>query len=77
MTVQSAVYTGDGAITLSPGVSPATPATIAYSAYFVVSLTCTPTTATTYNGSVEIKSDASNLPDIVVYLQCQGIAPTP
>jgi hypothetical protein len=85
MVVSNVSYTGDSGITLQPGVSvsttpdtPATlPASVAFDAYLVVGLTCTPTTEKTYNGTVDIKSNASNLPDISIVLQCVGVAPTP
>jgi hypothetical protein len=79
MVVSSVTYTGDSVITLSPGVSPALPATISYSNFLVVGLTCTPPgpDAGTYNGIVDIKSNASNLPDIAINMQCLGVVPTP
>ncbi len=78
MVVSSVTYTGDNAITLTPGVSPAIPATVPYDQYLSVSLTCTPAVTTpemkeTYNGLVDIKSNASNTPDITIYVQCIGL----
>jgi hypothetical protein len=72
--VNSVTYTGDAPITIS-GVAPATPATIAFDATFVVQLTCRPPAAGPYNGTVDIKSNASNLPDISIVFQCMGVAP--
>lgn len=85
MVVSDVTYTGDSAITLTPGIGlstmPDTPVTLPLSVPFdaalVVALTCTPTTEKTYNGTVDIKSNASNLPDISIVLQCVGVAPTP
>jgi hypothetical protein len=77
MVVNTVTYSGDSAITLQPGVSPVLPATIAFDKYLSVGLTCSPQAAQTYNGTVEIKSNASNLPDISIVLQCVGVAPTP
>jgi hypothetical protein len=76
---------GDGAITFNPGVSVSTspdtpvtyPVTVAFNASLVVSLSCAPTAAVTYNATVEIKSNASNLPDISVVVQCLGVKATP
>ncbi len=79
MVVSSVTYTGDPAITLMPGVTPSMlPATIAYDQNLVVEMTCTPVVTTpemkeTYNGSVNIKSNASNLPDLTIYVQCIGL----
>jgi hypothetical protein len=87
MVVSTVTYTGDSAITLSPGVSSTTadagtiltpPVTLPYNASLLVGLTCTPVRHTpevkeTYNGLVEIKSNASNLPDITTYVQCVGV----
>jgi hypothetical protein len=85
MVVSSVSYTpdsaGDRAITLSPGVAlstapdqPAsTPVTVPFNAALTVGLTCTPPMAGTYNGTVDIKSNASNLPDISIVLQCVGV----
>ena len=84
MVVSDVKYTGDTGITLQPGVSlsttPDTPATppisVPFDAYLVVGLTCTPASAKTYNGTVDITSNASNLPDISIVLQCVGVPPT-
>lgn len=84
MVVSSVNYTGDGSITLSPGVflstdpgTPVTyPATVPFDDYLVVGLTCTPGGAATYNGTVDIKSNATNLPDLSIVLQCVGVPPT-
>ena len=78
MKVNSVAYTGDSAITLQPGVSPATPATIPYAMYLTVGLTCTPAVTNpqvkeTYNGQVVVQSNASNLPTITEYVQCVGL----
>ena len=86
LTVSTVTYTGDSAITLSPGLFlstnpdvPATPPiTVPYSDSLVVALTCTPVqhtpeVAETYNGVVEIKSNASNTPDVSAYFQCMGV----
>ncbi len=78
LLVSSVTYTGDNAITLTPGVSPPIPATVPYAQYLSVSLTCTPAVTTpemkeTYNGLVDIKSNASNTPDITIYVQCIGL----
>jgi len=87
MVVSQVTYTGDSAITLSPGVSSTTadagssltpPVNLPYNASLLVGLTCkpvkhTPEVKETYNGIVDIKSNASNLPDIVTYVQCVGI----
>jgi hypothetical protein len=77
LLVSSVTYTGDSAITLQPGVSPTLPATIAFDKYLTVGLTCDPQSAKTYNGAVDIKSNASNLPDINIVLQCVGVAGNP
>jgi hypothetical protein len=86
MVVSSVTFTPDSpsdhAITLQPGVSPPLDAgsvSIAYNDYLVVALTCTPPgpDAGVYNGIVDIQSNASNLPDIKVNLQCTGVVPTP
>lgn len=84
MVVSKVNYTGDSGISLTPGISlsttpdmPATPPiSVPFDAYLVVGLTCTPSGAATYNGTVEIKSNASNLPDISIVLQCVGVPPT-
>jgi len=87
MVVNSVTYTGDSAITLSPGLSATTadagtilttPITLPYNASLLVGLTCkpvkhTPEVKETYNGIVDIKSTATNLPDIVTYVQCVGV----
>jgi hypothetical protein len=78
LKVSSVGYTGDTAITFNPGVSPAVPATIPYDMYLSVELTCTPVVSnseviTTYNGTVTILSNASNLPTITEYVQCVGL----
>jgi hypothetical protein len=79
MVVSSVTYTpdhaGDTAITLSPGVSPAIPATVPFDQYLVIGLTCTPPDAETFNGTVEVKSNAVNLPDIIFNMQCTGVTP--
>jgi hypothetical protein len=77
MTVSSVTYTGDSAITLQPGVSPTLPATIAFDKYLTVGLTCSPQAAQTYTGTVEIQSNAANLPDIKIVLQCVGVTGNP
>ncbi len=80
MLVSSVTYTpdtgSDTAITLNPGVSPPTPATISFDQYLVIGLTCTPPEAGTFNGIVEIKSNAVNLPDISINMQCIGVPPS-
>ncbi len=82
MVVSSVTYTGDSAITLTPGLSVSTadagtvlttPITVEYNAALIVGLTCTPSAKATYNGIVDIKSNASNLPDITSYVQCVGL----
>lgn len=89
LTVSSVNFTGDtSAITLTPGLSlstnpdvPATPpVTVPYNASVVIGLTCkpvhhTPEVSETYNGVVEIKSNASNTPDVSAYFQCVGVVP--
>jgi hypothetical protein len=86
MLVSSVNFSGGGgAITFSPGVSVTTspdtpvtyPITVAFDASLVVSLSCAPTAAVTYNATVEIKSNAANLPDISVVTACLGVTPTP
>lgn len=87
MDVSSVTYTGDGAITLNPGVSVSTnsmatqPWVVPYNSALVVGLTCSPVVnhpevQETYNGLVDIKSNAANLPDIQIYLQCVGVPPS-
>jgi hypothetical protein len=84
LVVSDVSYSGDSGISLSPGVSLSTapdmpaplPVTVPFDASLVVGLTCTPASAKTYNGTVEIKSNAVNLPDISIVLQCVGVPPT-
>jgi hypothetical protein len=85
MVVSSVSYTpdtaGDHAISLNPGVAlsttpdqPAsTPVTVPYNAALLVGMTCAPPAAGVYSGTVDIKSNASNLPDITIVLQCTGV----
>jgi len=83
LVVSSVTYTGDSPITLQPGVNPSPlPATIPYDQDLTVGLTCTPVVSNpevkeVYNGVVEIKSNASNLPDITIYVQCTGLPALP
>jgi hypothetical protein len=86
LVVSSVSYSGDSAIALKPGISLSTdppgmlatpPVTVPFDVSLVVGLTCTPAADQTYNGTVEVKSNAANLPDISIVLQCVGVAPTP
>lgn len=48
---------------------------VSYNDALVVLLTCKPTAATTVTGTVDIKSNASNLPDISIVTSCLGVEP--
>lgn len=81
MVVSSVGYTGDGEIAINPGIAlstnpdvlASTPVTVPYNASLVVSMTCIPEAVATYNGTVDIKSNATNLPDISIVMQCMGV----
>ncbi len=75
MVVSSVTYTGDAAISLHPGVSPATPATIPFDKFLTVGLTCTPVAAGTVTGTLDIKNNSTNLPDISIVMSCLGVKP--
>jgi hypothetical protein len=61
------------ALSTAPDQPASTPVTVPFNAAMTVGLTCTPPMAGTYNGTVDIKSNASNLPDISIVLQCVGV----
>jgi hypothetical protein len=81
MVVSSVGYNGDGEIAINPGIAlstnpdvlASTPLTVPYNASLVVSMTCIPEAVATYNGTVDIKSNATNLPDISIVMQCMGV----
>ena len=86
MVVSSVTYTGDSHIFLAPatGVSVTTadagtfltpPVDVPYSASLIVGLTCRPVTPTTVTGTLDIKSNAVNEPDISIVLSCLGVTP--
>jgi hypothetical protein len=87
LVVSSVTYTPDSssdtAIFISPGIALSStpdvlvtpPFNVPYSVSMVLGLECTPPTETTYGGTVEIKSNASNLPDLVIVLTCVGVKP--
>lgn len=86
LVVSGVAYTGDSDISINPGIalasapqtliSPPPPnITVPFDDSIAVGMACTPLAAATYNGKVEIKSNASNLPDIVIYMTCVGVKP--
>jgi hypothetical protein len=72
LTVTEVTYSGPLAIALSPGTNEPLPASVPYNDELLIGLTCTPPAAQTYEGTVEIKSNAVNTPDQLVYLSCVG-----
>jgi hypothetical protein len=70
LVVQSATYVGAPAITLTTRSS--LPATLGFNQELVVDLTCTPPATNTYDGVVNIASNAVNLPMAEVFVSCVG-----